>query len=125
MNKIKIFTDIIIQNKKLNNSKVTFYLNKCASKLKGTRITQTNKVLNLNLNLESQSTLPYVFAQFQQQQKTKGLVEFSSVLIDSGSEVNLVSVEELGEIGLSVDKINRSARYNIKSSTETVQDCIL
>ena len=71
VNKIKIFTDIIIQNKKLNNSKVTFYLNKCASKLKGTRITQTNKLLNLNLNLESQSTLPYVFAQFVYWEKLK------------------------------------------------------
>ena len=69
--------------------------------------------------------MPYVFAQFQPQQKTKGQIEFCSVLIDSGSEVNLVSVEELGVIGLSTDKINRSQRYNIKSSTETVQDCIL
>ena len=93
VNKINFFKDIIIQNKKLNNSKVTFYLNKCPSKLKGTEITQANKVLKvLNLNLESQNTLPYVFAQFQPQQKTKGPIEFCSVLIDSGSEVNLVSV---------------------------------
>ena len=72
------------------------------------------------------STLPYVFAQFKKPQlRTKGPAEFCSILIDSGSEVNLISVEELGIIGLSTDKINRSQRYNIKSSTETVQDCIL
>ena len=122
VNKIKKFKEIIKQNKTLNNSKVTFYLNKCASKLKNTRLTQTN-IKVLNLNLESQSTLPYVFAQFKKPQlKTKGLAEFCSILIDSGSEVNLVSVEELGIIGLSTDKINHSQRYNIKSSTETVQD---
>ena len=52
VNKIKKFKEIIKQNKTLNNSKVTFYLNKCASKLKNTLIKQTNiKVLNLNLRI--------------------------------------------------------------------------
>ena len=64
-----------------------FYLIKCASKSKATKITKTNKVLNLNINSESQEELPYVFAQFQQQGKSKKQVGLSSVLIDSGSEV--------------------------------------
>ena len=100
----------------MNNSKVTFHLNKCASKLKNTRLTQTNKKV-LNLNLESLSTLPYVFAQFKKPQlRTKGPAEFCSILIDSGSEVNLISVEELGIIGLSTDKINRSQKFHRNST---------
>ena len=46
-------------------------------------------------------------------------------MIDSGSEVNLIPVDKLQGIGLSTTKINSSQRYNIKSSTQTVEDCIL
>ena len=70
------FKNIIRQNKTFDHSKVTFYLNKCASKLKNTQIQHKN-VRVLSLNLTHQSTLPYIFAQFKMTRLgTKGAADF-------------------------------------------------
>jgi hypothetical protein len=47
------------------------------------------------------------------------------MLLDSGSEVDLISVKLLHTIGLSEAQIVKTQQYNIKSSTEIKLDCIL
>ena len=47
------------------------------------------------------------------------------MLVDSGSETNLISSTMLEEIGLNINKLERTEQYNIKSSTEEVKNCIL
>ena len=47
------------------------------------------------------------------------------MLVDSGSETNLISSQMLQEIGLSTSQIAITDQYNIKSSTEEVKNCIL
>ena len=47
------------------------------------------------------------------------------MLVDSGSETNLISSQMLQQIGLNISQIVRTDMYNIKSSTEEVKNCIL
>ena len=60
---------------------------------------------------------------FSHNRKPKDQLNFVQCLLTL--EVKSIWFLQLGVIGLSADKINRSPRYNIKSSTETVQHCIL
>ena len=39
--------------------------------------------------------------------------------------VNLLSIKTLGQIGLNRDSIQNCGRYNIRSSTDTVENCII
>ena len=45
--------------------------------------------------------------------------------MDSGSTVNLRSIKTFNEIGLNKNNIQTCGQYNIRSSTDTIQNCIL
>ena len=45
--------------------------------------------------------------------------------MDSGSMVNLRSIKTFNEIELKKNNIQTCGQYNIRSSTDTVQNCIL
>ena len=123
-NKIIKFKKIIQENKQLKYSKLKFYLEKVSSKLNLTKTKNSVKVLTLNT--ESQSTLRHVFGHFKIGTiRQSNSAVFHPILLDSGSQVTLISVCKLREIGLKEDKITSCQRYNIKSSTDLVEDCIL
>ena len=56
--------------------------------------------------------------------RKKGENKFG-MLVDSGSETNLISSTMLEKLGLNLSAIEKTEQYNIKSSTNMVKNCIL
>ena len=79
------------------------------------------------MNLDNESSLPHVFVKFKTRIHEKNGTEakISQVLLDSGSQVNVVSINKLKAIGLNENNIQSCQKYNLKSSTETTNYCIL
>ena len=57
--------------------------------------------------------------------KKSAEAKLNPILLDSGSLVNLLSIQTCNAIGLHKTNIQSCGKYNIKSSTDTVKDCIL
>ena len=58
-------------------------------------------------------------------EKKSAEAKLNPILLDSGSLVNLLSIQTCNAIGLHKTNIQSCGKYNIKSSTDTVKDCIL
>ena len=130
--KVIRFEKFIRNKNKLNFAKANFYLRNIAKYLtnynKDTKTqSDTVKVLDLNTNnINDKSDLPYIYGHLRKkgENKSSGLTLFG-MLVDSGSETNLISSTMLEKIGLNINAIERTEQYNIKSSTNMVKNCIL
>ena len=87
---------------------------------------QRNAVKILTLDLNQRSDLPYVYTYIKSKGKSKSEhLTLFPMLLDSGSEVNLIGIKMLEKLGLNVNQIIGTQQYNIKSSTEIKKNCIL
>ena len=88
---------------------------------------RTENIEIQTLNLNNESKLPHIFVKFKPRSHEKRGNEaiLNPILLDSGSMVNLLSIKTFNEIGLNKTNIQTCGKYNIKSITDTVQNCIL
>ena len=84
------------------------------------QIKHNTKTITLN-NLESNAkVLPEIFVQF----KNSTIHSLQIALCDSGSQANILSLQQFLDLGFAEETIQKCENFNIRSSTELVENCI-
>ena len=80
----------------------------------------TKNIIDLNINQINVSTLPQIFIRFRGQKND----DLQVALADSGSQGNIIAMVTVLKLGFDKNKIQKCESFNIKSSTETVENAI-
>ena len=115
-NKLQKFQTFIKLNRNLSQAKILFYTRLLSRQLQN----KHKHKIELNINQINVRILPQVFIRFRGQKDD----DLHVALADSGSQGNIISLATYLKLGFDKNKIRKCESFNIKSSTETVENAI-
>ena len=113
--KLTKFHQFILKHIKLSNAKFNYYIRLLHWSLSDVEIEQKRRTVNIkHLHYSEQEiSCPEIFICFGNKNE-----KIQRALLDTGAQASLIGLQDLLKLGYSESKIERTEKYNLRSSSE-------